>query len=435
MRKLFATTFPKSMTNRILLFCMIVVALPGIAFAAPITLKSSTMPTQFVEPLKWVSLTFDKAIEVCNNPQAYVRCNGDIITKTISIDASNNDSEGTLLLNFETQNLPKGKKYELVVPANTFIYDTSQTNDEISVSFEIPESLGDIAGISVENGKVACTEMISCYWKHEIQPVGSPQWILYRDDVPVRTYPVVVSNDWDLGEAYAPFGEKIKFEKGVRYKLVLPAGAVSAERNDITNNEVSIPFIGTYEEEIEPLTYSWCSLFEEHPSDAIGKVLFYYDMPIMLAESHSKIQLVRLTDNEVCKEVVPNLYEDNGKWILVADFGNYPLLPGTGYSIAIPEGTIVTKCGDVIVNVRNVMPLTNENTGVSLFQNNGSFIIGDSCLEMNNLPNGTEWRILSTNGDVVKSGVSNDERVTVQIQQKGVYILSINGKSHKFVIR
>ena len=87
------------------------------------------------------------------------------------------------------------------------------------------------------------------------------------------------------------------------------------------------------------------------------------------------------------------------------------------------------------MNVRNVMPLTNENTGVSLFQNNGSFIIGDSCLEMNNLPNGTEWRILSTNGDVVKSGVSNDERVTVQIQQKGVYILSINGKSHKFVIR
>ena len=58
-----------------------------------------------------------------------------------------------------------------------------------------------------------------------------------------------------------------------------------------------------------------------------------------------------------------------------------------------------------------------------------------SCLEMNNLPNGTEWRILSTNGDVVKSGVSNDERVTVQIQQKGVYILSINGTSHKFVIR
>lgn len=435
MRKLFAITFPKSMKNRILLLCMIVVALPGIAFAAPITLKSSTMPTQFVEPLKWVSLTFDKAIEVCNNPQAYVRCNGDIITKTISIDASSNDSEGTLLLNFETQNLPKGKRYELVVPASTFIYDTSQTNDEISVPFEIPESLGDIAGISVENGKVACTEMISCYWKHEIQPVGSPQWILYRDDVPVRTYPVVVSNDWDLGEAYVPFGEKIKFEKGVRYKLVLPAGAVSAERNDITNNEVSIPFIGTYEEEIEPLTYSWCSLFEEHPSDAIGKVLFYYDMPIMLAESHSKIQLVRLTDNEVCKEVVPNLYEDSGKWILVADFGNYPLLPETGYSIVIPEGTIVTKCGDVIVNVRNVMPLTNENTGVSLFQNNGSFIIGDSCLEMNNLPNGTEWRILSTNGDVVKSGVSNDERVTVQIQQKGVYILSINGKSHKFVIR
>lgn len=182
MRKLFAITFPKSMKKIILLLCMIVVALPGIAFAAPITLKSSTMPTQFVEHLKWVSLTFDKAIEVCNNPQACVRCNGDIITKTISIDASNNDSEGTLLLNFETQNLPKGKKYELVVPANTFIYDTSQTNDEISVPFEIPESLGDITGISVENGKVACTEMISCYWKHEIQPVGSPQWILYRDE-------------------------------------------------------------------------------------------------------------------------------------------------------------------------------------------------------------------------------------------------------------
>ena len=65
----------------------------------------------------------------------------------------------------------------------------------------------------------------------------------------------------------------------------------------------------------------------------------------------------------VVKEVVPTVRNENGQWLLVADFDGFPLAAETGYSVVIPEGTLITKDGDVVVNRRNVTSVGNT-TGI-----------------------------------------------------------------------
>ena len=43
---------------------------------------------------------------------------------------------------------------------------------------------------------------------------------LYREGVPVRIFDAHVGWDWNLGQAYADFGMKMNFEKGIHYSLV-----------------------------------------------------------------------------------------------------------------------------------------------------------------------------------------------------------------------
>lgn len=62
----------------------------------------------------------------------------------------------------------------------------------------------------------------------ETEPVGEPKFILNREDIKVREFPARVGWDWDKGQAYAEVKEELRFEKGVNYKLVLPAGSVHA---------------------------------------------------------------------------------------------------------------------------------------------------------------------------------------------------------------
>ena len=73
------------------------------------------------------------------------------------------------------------------------------------------------------------------------------------------------------------------FDKGINYKLVLPAGSVSSVyREDITNDEVVFNFIGGYNGRMDSFTYTWCSLYTDH-SGILGEVSFIYDRPIEIA--------------------------------------------------------------------------------------------------------------------------------------------------------
>ena len=121
-------------------------------------------------------------------------------------------------------------------------------------------------------------DRIGFYFPTETAALEGNSITLLREGVPVRTYPCDVSWDWDLGYAGIDFGYRMKFENRVHYSLLLPKGAVSAlHRSDITNEEAIVNFIGGYTEPVKPLTYTWCSLFDHHPSDKLNEVIFYYD--------------------------------------------------------------------------------------------------------------------------------------------------------------
>lgn len=296
--------------------------------------------------------------------------------------------------------LPKGETYKLVVPGNA-IYKENEpgvSNDEISVEFSVPATLGE-ADPSIEDGSmVEDARNIGFYFRTETAPVENSKVILLREGIPVREYDCQVSWDWDLGYAGVDFGELINFESGVRYSIKLPQGSVSAlYRSDIVNEEAEVSFIGGYTEPIKPIQYVWCSLYDNRPSDVLGEVKFFYDQPIALAEN-PVVQLYLEDDDIVVKEVVPTLSEEDGKWVLVADFENVDLSEGKGYYIVIPEGTLVTKDGDVVINQRSSVYVGNTNSIFGLKAENCSISAGNGMITVNKMAEGSEISLFSLDG-------------------------------------
>lgn len=156
--------------------------------------------------------------------------------------------------------------------------------------------------------------------QYETAPVDGAKAILLREGVPVREYYCDVSWDWNLGYAGIDFGENINFENGVRYSIQLPAGSTSAlYRTDIVNEEAIVNFIGGYTEPVKPIQYTWCSLFDNHTTDVLGEVKFYYDRPIALS-ANPIIKLNIENENLTVKEVVPTISEENGTgcWLRIS---------------------------------------------------------------------------------------------------------------------
>lgn len=96
-------------------------------------------------------------------------------------------------------------------------------------------------------------------------------------------------------------GDKIKFENGVHYSLVLPAGSVCTFREEIANEEAVLNFVGSYTEPVEQIRYEWCSLFDTPKIEVIGEVSFRYNIPVTVVES-SKMQLYTADGTTLVKE-------------------------------------------------------------------------------------------------------------------------------------
>ena len=152
------------------------------------------------------------------------------------------------------------------------------------------------------------------------------------------------------------------FDKGVNYKLVLPAGSVSAEyRDDITNEEVIFNFVGAYTDSSMPFTYTWCSLFTDH-SNILGEVSFMFDRPIEIAED-AKIQLWEIDPTEqLIMEVTPWLNNEVNSCCLTCDFGGYQREGEWGFAIVIPEGAIMSADNPNIKCARS--EFRSESSGV-----------------------------------------------------------------------
>ncbi len=306
----------------------------------------------YVYPLTELGVQFDRGIKLFDGATAVIKCDGEIVTTATALDIVNEQgskrTQGNLILHFEQQNLPKGKDYVLSISQGAVgwveLHNEIQViNPELNIPFSVPENLGE-AQCEARNPALTDSEdlrYLHLFWGIETAPVGEPKFLLYREGEKVGEAKARVSYDWNLGQAYAEFDEKINFDFGVNYTLVLPEGSVSTlYREDIVNERFELNFIGYYTDPSEQFTYKWCSLFDNH-TDLLGEVSFTYDRSISLADN-ATVQLWEGDGESLVKEVTPWIRTDVNCWILTADFGGIRLDSPKGYTIVIPEGAIIS---------------------------------------------------------------------------------------------
>lgn len=390
-------------------------------------------------PIEGMYFTFDGAISVVENATATVYSGNEAMENGV-ITASNymgtKRTQGSAIVTFEEPLvLPKGKTYRLVVSEGMIHREGEPgiSNDELTVEFEVPATLGPARPSIDEWSIIESNDRIGFYFGIETAPVENGEAILYREGIPVRSYPCDVSWDWDLGYAGIDFGKTIHFEKGVRYSIRIPAGSVSAlHRPDIVNEEVEVNFIGGYATPLAPIRHVWCSLFDCHIGDTLGEVKFYYDCPVAFTKNPI-VQLYNQSDHVIEKEAVPAMAEENGQYIMTVDFENTPILPEKGYAIIIPEGTLVSRDGDVVVNHCNVVSLGSsgmtETEGLRM-----SIDAGNAAIDIDGIPEGSCIVLCTLDGRIAYAAESVGGKVNIPIGTRGIYMLSINGRTIKIAV-
>lgn len=317
----------------------------------------------FVYPLEEIGIKFDRAIKLMDGVTTpiTIQANGVVVAEATSLEIINSESknstEGILNVHFKKQNLPKGVTYQLCLPEGVIGWTEMEeggiyqlVNGATDETFSVPTSLGPTSGTQDGEQITDSNHSITVYWGFETKAVGHPKFDLYRENEKIAEVPAKVTYDWNLGQVRPAFDTYMTFDKGANYKLVLPAGSVSSiYREDITNDEVTFNFIGAYSGKPDSFTYTWCSLYTDH-SDILGKVSFRFDRPIEIAPG-ARIALNEIYPAEqTIMEITPTLYSDTNGWYLVCDFGGYHRDDEWGFTIAIPEGTVISADSKRIKN-------------------------------------------------------------------------------------
>jgi len=313
----------------------------------------STSPSAvrpFAAPLEEVGFVFDRCIKLFDNASVVIKCDGEVVATAVSLDVDNyvgeKSKQGTLIAKFDKQNLPKGRTYSVCLSKGSVGWvecynDIQIVNMAYSYNVDVPENLGTPQTDFVNDSPAWDSTDLSLglYYGYEIAPVGSPEFLLYRNGELIDKIPADVSWDWDLGQVRPQFPEKINFDFGVRYSLILPAGSVSTlYRDDIVNEEFALNFIGYYTEPDAPFTYKWCSLFTDH-SDVLDEVSFTYGSPVGVADN-AVIELYEGDCETLVKSAPAYLNTDVNCWLVCCDFGGFRMTSENGYTIVIPDDAV-----------------------------------------------------------------------------------------------
>lgn len=290
--------------------------------------KPFTRP--WVDTLKCITLTYDRAIKLTKKPKAYILNGKKKIAKATSFEVKNygTDSvrEGILYIYFSKKCLPKNHNYTFRLDSASIclVDDQSIKNSPYSNTIKIPNDMGK-GSFHYENGsRIVRADGFSVDWGFEGLPVGKPEWELYREGELVGKYPVNVSNDWNLGAAFLHFDECTYFDEGVNYRLVLPAGSVYASRKDIVNREETLEFVGAY---TKPKQYPHIfrmpnsSLYDEDKQEYTTK--FFYRQKVKLVPGKTIVMQIDESDKgkEGRKwEATPTLTQEGSKWVLTVTF-------------------------------------------------------------------------------------------------------------------
>lgn len=320
----------------------------------------------FVRDLEFVYYTFDGAIELTDIPSVYIVSGTDIVAYADSYSVENyvgkKRTQGTLTAFFEPLRLPLGQDYKVVLSPVTVRSGEDETviNSQYEATFTVPADLGPWNGCISENSVVTQTSSLTVFWGYETFPVGEPEFILLKEGAEIGRYPAYVTWDWDLGQAYAQFGEVLKFERDAHYTLLLPAGSVRTYRDDIVNTEVRLNFIGGYEEPAEPeIRYKYVT-FLTHPEGRIGMLGFVYDIPVEVREG-GVFYLFNSECSQLVGEVPAWVNHDVNCFMVCADFSDIPIEPEVGYTIVIPDGTVYSSEDPERTNGREVYGVQGQS--------------------------------------------------------------------------
>lgn len=416
---------------------------PNWAAASGLEYKGCSLayyPNSLFSPITGVRFDFEGRVELREGAVGKI-LQGDKVVAEGVLRVSNytdtQDPTGTVILDYEEPLLlPKGETFVAVLEKDAAqrIGNPELTNDEVRCTFTIPTDLGDYTCRLKEGGTVETSESITFTWRTETSDdYGTYQALLYREGVEVRKYPIYSSWDWDMGTVTVSFGKELCFEKGVNYSLVLPEGTVRGYwRPDITNKEVVLNFVGGYTEPQPGLYYVWCNLPSCIVDGKLGEVVYHYDQAVLLSP-YPVVQL-RLADNsQVVKEVTPTLAEEDGLWVLRADFGQTPLTSEKGYMVVIPEGTLVTADGDIAVNPRNTVRLDGATGLPSLSASVPAIAPAAGGIAVDGLAPGTPVSVYRADGTLHFSTRAATSSLLVRAG-KGAYVVALPGLTAKVLV-
>ena len=325
----------------------------------------------FVYPLEELGVGFSCDIEVLPEASAVILCEGDTVAKSVRAELSYNykDVEGFAAFCFDKQNLPKGKSYSFVVAPSSIrsVTNPEKLNGRIEVPFLVPADLGPARwGNDDKDGIViASAPSLVAYWGYETEKaVENPYAVLYREGVEVRTFPLSVAWDWNLGQARVQFveeyGDELHFEKDIHYKVTIPAGMVGvAYRTDIVNEETSFSFVGGYEQPLETPKYHSIQLHIDKEANTLQRVDYVFDSYVVLG-ADPKVRLWTADMETLVKEVVPYVNHSVNCLMISADFDNVPLDDEKGNAIELTEGSVVYSEGNPVANQKAVVPITGQ---------------------------------------------------------------------------
>lgn len=394
-------------------------------------------------PIQEIRLSYKETVKINNNARGYIYCGNDIVAEAILVAENitiKEHSQGWVVAKFdEPLILPTNKRYIFCIhkDAVASTIDKNQTNAEVDVEFYVPNTIGELTETSIDkNGILSSDEHIALYWSTETKATSSESFAyLYREGEQVRIFPLNVTWDWDLGQAYVDFGGTLNFEKDVKFSLIIPKGAISSlYRDDIINDEIVVDFVGGYTNPLPAIDFIWCSLFTEHPTDELSIVSFIYDKPIKLS-SDPEIQLWLADKSEMLMSVVPTLNVEENTWVLEANFKSYPLTSNKGYTIIIPEGTLISDTGDIVVNGRKYITTDNSTKIYQPIKNGIKVSLDNRILNISGLSNASMLSISTINGQYLNNISIGSDEYSLHLPYNGIYILKIDSTSYKILVR
>ncbi len=341
----------------------------------------------------------------------------------------------SIFLDSDVDILPKGRMYTVQIPEGC-IYDADDPtiyNETVSCGFCVPSYIADIWSMPQEGANLSMETKLQF---NQVIKLQNSRVEIYRDGTFVKEMPFNNKGDYVFGEVVF-VTDGIGFEDGVPYTLVIPEGCIWISGGaDMANPEIAINLTGSIVDPYPKVDYVDVEKIFDPETNVLSKVIFYYDQPIMVVESGNSVQL--LDGNNIVAQAdigynysnEPYSYygEDDGIWMLIADFSNISdkLEPGKDYD-AVPTDGAVYAVTDI-----------HGGSSVQSVASEKQVLLGctDGILTVKNAAHGSRISAYTVDGRMAGSTVADGTATaTLPLPVKGLYIVTVGQRSYKVMNR